>query len=439
MSDDSKKTPTEAPADETGEQQDAPRSHRAAAEAAEAAFFTDADAEQKPGDEEEVDPELLKLSRRRKRRHPVISIAVVVLSVYMIYFVRQDLLYYLRSSEPVDLGTAKQAAASEKLKPNHYVTVRGAPDRKHSLILQGRFTGYDSFFRLQQTENRIFVQKRRKRRTVDREVPYVHSGRVLRFDSLPYLQLVRDYYTRRMSSAHDLTFEAVAKAKANKQLDLVDRLGQKVGLRPDQTTWINVRYPDEWVVQFSRRHHADVASARARLEPLAKQLGLALAVDDERSRSFIRFVLVAKSDAIRRVMAHFRDPKLHVGVVPRQISYTAKWDQLSVAGGKLVIDAADETFPARFMVRAGADDKQIKLEPIKARRVEIEPGALSYITVGAPFRMPTDAVVIVSGERPGDYWYYLLLFIVLTGFIIFNVLALVSRLRGATATAEASR
>jgi hypothetical protein len=190
-----------------------------------------------------------------------------------------------------------------------------------------------------------------------------------------------------------------------------------VTVSADQLVWVNAAYPDEWIVQFSRRKY-DEPQAKAQIAAL----GLPHAPGDE-SRMFWRFVVVADAQRADQLKKRFGDPSLHAGVVRRQVSYSAKWDQIGVDGDALLIKAADPTFPPRYRV-AGS-----QLEPVRDPVIRLSRDWLLYLTVGSQFVVPHDALVVVTSDEPGSYWHYLALYLLLLAFIGINAAALLSPFR----------
>jgi hypothetical protein len=119
-------------------------------------------------------------------------------------------------------------------------------------------------------------------------------------------------------------------------------------------------------------------------------------------------------------------------VVPRKVAYTARWNQLGVEGQSLVIDAADPTFPSRYVKRAGGEGEAPTLEPVRDRRPKIPASSILYITTGSKFTVPPDAMVLLMDRKPGDKWPYLVLYLVLVVFVVANIAALALRLRDRT-------
>jgi hypothetical protein len=363
-----------------------------------------------------------------------VSLFVIILSIYLMYFVRDDLRFFLQPREPADLGDVGAALKAGRLVANTHVRLSGAPDRKHALILEGRLGGYDSFFRLHQTANRVFIQKHREMRSTDEVVSMSHEGQLVRFDALPYHKSLEAYLAKTMTIPHDLDFYAVARAKGKEQAArrarVQDRGGAVVELDGDSVLWINVRFPDEWLIQLSKRTYGKVEAAADKL--LELQLDLPVVRDEEPSDSFWRFVVHAEPDRVPVLMARLRDPSLGASVVQRQLSYRARWDQITVEGKTLVIDAADPTFPKRYRVERGPSGGETLL-PVEDSKVRVAADAILFITTSSAFSVPPDAFVLLEGKRPGDYWYYALLYLVLLSFIAINAVVLVRRYRGGKA------
>jgi hypothetical protein len=403
------------------------------AEAGEQGFFAAGDAASAAAaapDADEVDPELLKLPRkRRRRRHPLISVAVIALSGYLMWFVRQDLLYFFQPRTPVDVGDAATALAQGKLKPGMHITLSGSPDRKHAIVLEARLrSGYESFFRLLGARNRVFVQQHRETRAAEAPITSSLSGELVRFDSLPYRKTLHAYFARAHTVAHDLDFAALERARASgaPRPRVIDRAGSEALLAASSTVWINVVYPNEWLIQLSKQAHPTAADAQRALADLK----LPVAVDEEQSTAFHRFVVHARPAEVPALEARYRGTLQSGNIVRRQVSYTARWDQLSVErrGDErtLAINAADPTAPASYRVDPG-DPK--RLEAAREVPTRIPSRAVLFITVSSPLEIPPDALVLLAGRAPSEGWYYLALYVLLAAFIVINCWTLARRLR----------
>jgi len=374
----------------------------------------------------DVDPELMQLprQRRRRRRHPLIALVVISLSAFLLWFTWDDLAYFLASRQPQDVGQVTSALTQGKLGHNSHVTLHGAPDRKYALILEGRMGGYDSFFPLLEASNRVFVQRHRERRSTEQAITTTHTGQLIWFDRLPGANDLRSYLAKQgRAVTHDLPFDKVRRALAagGKRATLNDVAGVPVQVGPDSVVWVNVTFPDEWIVQFRKQVTPKAPAAEEQL----KDLKLPFAADDESSTMFWRFVVHAAPDQLPVLMA-LRGRAKGVEVVPRHLAFRARWNQLRASASELEIDAADPSFSPRFRVSSTDEGR---LVPVKEQPVKLPRSAIRYIETSSSFTVGPDAVVLIAGVAPGDKWPYLVLYVLLIGFIILNTVSLVLRLR----------
>jgi hypothetical protein len=71
------------------------------------------------------------------RRHPVIAVGTAVLACFLLYQIKDDVLYSLSSSTAQDLGDARQVAAAkiDTLPINRTVRLSGRADRESAVVL----------------------------------------------------------------------------------------------------------------------------------------------------------------------------------------------------------------------------------------------------------------------------------------------------------------
>jgi hypothetical protein len=374
-----------------------------------------------PRADDEVDPELLSLSRPRRRRHPLISAVVILMGLYLMYFVRADLRYFFQARTPRDVGEVSEALAAGRLVPNQYVTLRGAPDRKHAILLKRQLSGWDSFVRLLQSDDRVYVQRHRRVRMVDREVVGVHTGRLVPFGSLAYRESVRAYLERMIVPEHEVSFEQLLQAKGGDAAQMTDKRGRKLDVSADSEFWINVAYPDEWVVQLAKSVHPTADDARKQLEGLT--LPRQLMPDD--SKMFWRFIVLARGDQLQQLLEAFSKPEKNAGVIRRQVSYTAKWNELTVEGDALLVDNGETDLPGPYRLVSPGDGAQGRFEVQREGPLRLPRETLLHISTTSRFELPDHALVLIVGDRPDDYWHYLLLYCLLGVFVVLNGWALI--------------
>lgn len=458
------KNDSEAPRDEDRDEGHDAEQEQRDSEAAEEEFYKEPtpddagpdaldDVEQDPDADgaDEFDPELLKIPRRKRRRHPLISIVVIGFSLYLMWFMRTDILFFFQSRTPTDVGQVQQALSRGELQPNTYVRLQGVPDRKRTGRLEVSF-GHDNFFPLLRSSNKVFVQQHVSRRDPDRAVRFTHQGQLVLLSSLPYRENLEKYLSRAISKSHAVENAELRRGLSARASTIKDREGETVKMTPDTLLWINAAYPNEWWVQFNRHKCPDDELA------LKQLLGhkLLVAQDSDSSRMFWRLVVRADTRQFGELTTKFRQCRRQLEafsplsrkprpqdaaaagevktdaqsaakkpgaalqccaggeVVPRVLAFTGRWDQLSFKGDQLLINSADETFPTRYRLQGD------RLVPVVEKVTQLPASAIRAVEISSPFEVPADALVLLTDKQPNDHWYYALLYLVLFGFIALN-------------------
>lgn len=458
MTSDSKNDPDEL-RDDTAEEETGSRGDDVEeAPAPEDEFFDQDDDDVGAPEQDDFDPELLKIPKPKRRRHPFISIIVICFSLYLMYFMRTDILFFLQPGTPVNVGHVSKALEQGSLQANTHVSLEGVPDRKRTGRLEVGF-GHDNFFPLLQSKNKVFVQQHVSRNDPDREVRFTHSGQLVLLKSLPYSKNLTKFLSQAISKTHALDVAALrAGLGAGGKATLKDRDGELVKMNPDTLLWINVAYPEEWWVQFNRHRCPDDERA------LKQLLGhkLPVAQDNEKSKIFWRLIVRADAEQFgklnnqfracrdkREAMSPFRTPPPDAAaagqiktadagtkeseadlkccaageLVPRALAFTGRWDQLSVQGDQLLIDSKDDSSPTRYVLKGD------KLQVLKEKVVRLPVSTLRAIETSSAFEVPADALVLLTDKKPRDHWYYALLYLVLLSFLGLNGWILYSRFR----------
>jgi hypothetical protein len=233
--------------------------------------------------------------RRRRARHPAITIGGALLAFFLIFYSWRDVRYALSSSEPVDLGSAsvlfaggKGTAAAEMV--NRYVRVAGVPDRESALELDTKGSWvFSQLFRVLGTGDRLFVHRLGDPLPASLAEADVFQGRLIRIDELPYADAIRAYFARHVTATHYFSADAAAKALAGRgpgqaaPLSIVDRGGDRVTLGSDETLAIDVLKPEEvqlglravrppstsWAISIARSRFATRARPSRRTSPIS--------------------------------------------------------------------------------------------------------------------------------------------------------------------------
>ena len=222
--------------------------------------------------------------RARAGRHPALALGAAALALFIIFHVRADITYALSSAEPIDLGDAAATfatpAADGKSRgrgvtpealaqaANHYVRLRGTPDRESALELDTKGSWvFTQFFRILGTGSRLFVHRRENPLPAVRAEEDRFEGRLIRFGDLSFETSIREYTATHVIATHffaaDVLRRAVAQAPGAQTVTINDLAGDPVVLGPNDLLAIDVTVPEQIRISFppDKYRHATEASS----------------------------------------------------------------------------------------------------------------------------------------------------------------------------------
>jgi hypothetical protein len=345
--------------------------------------MADEAADPKPSDDDLAD-----LPSGPRPRSPIMALAVIVLAGVLTWHLRADLSYAFSSRTPLELGDARSLAARGVTLPdNRYATVSGQAERRYALYIEPK-GGKDreTLFRLLGAGTRLFV---RAGETIDRvTVEEKWSGRLRRFDALPYHQQLRNYY-REQQVTRFLSLPSLKAQLLGGTSGLSDRAGGPLEVKPEDTLLVDVDYAGELKVFLSQDKFPSLADAQHELDKMGLQPSQGAVVKDE-----FAFVVplpeapaTKKNDIIGKLAAR------EFAFVPHEERFTTSRKALALDGETLVIDK----------------DHKVPFAQVRA------------IGLSAPIDVDHDAFILVEGEAPGDYFWVPLVVGMLVAFAAFNV------------------
>ena len=227
--------------------------------------------------------------RARAGRHPALALGAAALALFIIFHVRADISYALSSADPIDLGDASAtfAAAGAPAEPsprgqgvsaetlaqaaNHYVRVRGTPDRESALELDTKGSWvFTQFFRILGTGSHLFVHRRENPLPAVRAEEDRFEGRLIRFADLSFEQSIREYTAAHVIATHffapDVLRRAVAQATATPTITVSDLAGDPVVLGPNDLLAIDVNVPQQIRISFPLDKYRHAVEAQSEIE-----------------------------------------------------------------------------------------------------------------------------------------------------------------------------
>lgn len=342
------------------------------------------------------DDEFAGLAPARRGKSPLVAAAVIALGALVLWHLRADLAYAFAPRRPADLGDARSLAArGVALDDNRYVTISGQAERRYALWLEPRGERTrETVFRLLGAGTRLFV---RAGDTMERtDLGERWTGRLRRFDTLPYADALRKYYATETHVTRFLDLKSLRARLEGGGGALSDRMGEPITVAAGEPVLVDVDYPGELTLWLSKDKYPSLADARHELARLK------LAPSPGRE-SAVEFSFVIPLPEARK--AEIIDLLSAQGITfqPRRERYTVPLSALALAGDT-----------ARVGDKATVPWAQVEAVGVPTR-VDIGP----------------DAYILTEGESPSAFWWVPLLAVLLLTFAAFNVWYLVRSFRRA--------
>lgn len=360
-------------------------------------------------------------SSPRRRRSPLIDIAVAVFGGYMLVTMFGDVRYFLQGSTPRDLGDAATLIAAGDLNDDlreQYVTLRGIPDVQHAARARigEKTVGY---LRIVEGGGSLFAAIPRTDQPTGNQFEGEFTGRLRRVSDVRMFAWITQYFDgERIVETRDLTTDQLlAGLDANK-------------FQPSDQITLGVDQPDARV-QLGRSSFPSKAAAEAAV----KALGFpSFTPADQSSSAFYTFVARIPADQRAAAQATLNaagqpvadaqpdkpDPRIGALVVPFFTTYLVPVSELKHEGTTLTFPLGDDgTSPGYVVV-----DGQLAPRPLKDGRLEIEATQLRAVGRLQPIRVDPNGYIIQVGEHPHDQWPTLALWLIVLAVVGWNLSSL---------------
>ncbi|MCA9711202.1 MAG: hypothetical protein KDK70_35515 [Myxococcales bacterium] len=350
---------------------------------------------------DEVEP----LGKGRPRRSPVVSVLVVAFGAYLLVTMFGDLRYWLRSSEPVELGhaaTLLQDGRTLDAYADQYVALEGTPDVQHAarLTTKERFVGY---LRVTEGGGGLFAAVPRPKdqpATNNFEGRYVGRLRRLR-DDRAYQWLAEFYANEQVTRAVDLDPATLPGALSSGSLPVAG--GGSISARPHEQVRLVFEGPDARV-QLGKTSFPDAAAAEqavaglghpyVRLSPTATFHRFVVRVPPGQ-RASAQQALNAGLEGVEDVT----DPKVGAMVLDLPANYGAPLGEIRAEGDQITFPYGDNaTSPGYDVV-----DGRLVERPAR-ERLSLPVAALTSARLERVIEVDPDGFVVAVGEQPGDAW-----------------------------------
>ena len=367
-----------------------------------------------------IDEELANLSVP-KRRSPIVGLLVIAVAGLLITRLLPDVRYAMSSSTPIDLGDARDLQKdASRLADNSFVSLHGQPDYRNALLFEPKGDNYRrAFFRMLGTGDQLWV--RAEQTNTRHDLGGTITGRLRRFDAIPFGDQVRDYYEKKVKVTRLLDLDELKRVLQSSNLDVAkqqlhDRAGQPVDAEQAGDVQVVVDFHDQLLVSLPRDKFAVEEDARRELERLGQPVG---PVKETRT-DFVFPVWdgfspgagpspgsgsgLGGADQGRRNAFIAKLEEKGYGFALRRERFVTSLSALrQVSAGAPGGDGAlsipsSPAHPAIYEVK----DQRL-LPRAAAERTELAWRQIHSVQVTSPIRIPHDAWVVMETEVPGDF------------------------------------
>lgn len=368
-----------------------------------------------------VDEDLAKLAPARRGRSPLVALAVIALCGAILAALAGEVRYALSPREPIALGDARDLHLDKgdppALADDRLASVRGAADYRNALLFEPKGDSYRrAFYRLLGTGGRLWI--RAEQTSTRHDLGATITGRLRRFDALPWAAQVRRYYAEQVKTTRLLDLDELKDAlgRGAPASSVHDGARESIAGEEGGEVRVVVDFPDELLVSLPRDRFAVAEDAEREL----LRLGAPVGPVRESKEAFTFPVRFAVRDAY---IAKLEEKGFEFQLRREPFVTSLAGLRAGAAPGTLALPAAP-SHPALL----DAQGDHLKPRPT-AERVEIPWAQVDSVQLSSPIRIPPDAWVITEAELPGDFTYAPALAGVLALFAAFNVWLLIRSLR----------
>ena len=368
----------------------------------------------RPIGRDEIDPELIALPRTKTRIGVVLSLCVVVFCGYIMTHLYGDLRFSRKGDEPQALTS--MAEAVDPANAERFVQVRAVPDRSFvARIAPSKADPGSRVAPVQGSDDRLWLMMNGSVWTAGIRYDEVYHGRLRRAADLPFTAALRRHIEARAPAPRFVQPREARAALANGgAATLTAPGGDTIPVTGDtavhiyQEVFERVRIHAFTTEALKTAEAWSAALAEAGVLPPGTRPTEVIPIQ-KASKSWVFMATVP--GGVEATRATLRDKKLHSALIePVEKDYHTTWGALAQEGDDLTF--GDTRVPWRDV---------------------------QWVAVDVPRRLPANALILLTQEKPETYWYVLPLFILLGLFGLLFLWALVRTVRANLAPDEVSK
>ena len=239
--------------------------------------------EGEPLDEDAQELDRIMKPAKGRARHPVLAGIIMILSLVLMWMMREDFVYFFRSRKPVDVGHVVTALHEGRLKDNTYIRIQGSPDlstkatvtrRGCTLAPKSAPKSFYNFYVMRSSQDRLVVRRsmtwRQKTKAAKRPVIRAEvTGRLRRFRVIKgyfrsfkkfLWQMSARYPTLR--NEHELSRAELERHVGKRRARLKDKSGQMVSVDVRTKVALYAQFKDQFEVSVSKAYKETVDGIR---------------------------------------------------------------------------------------------------------------------------------------------------------------------------------
>ena len=354
----------------------------------------------------------------RRRRSPLIDVAVAIFGTYLLVTMFGDVRYFIQSSSPRDLGEASALVEEGLGDPlrEQFVTLRGTPDVQHAARakLGEKTIGY---LRLIEGGGSLYAALPRSA-AANNEFEGQFTGRMRRLSDVRMFPWIQQYF----DGEHIVETRELSSAQLLAALDAGT-------LKPTDQISLSIDQPDARL-QLGRTSFPSLAVATAAVQALGVPH---FAPSEQPSPAFYTFFARIPADqraaiqtALNAAGAPLPDaapdkPDARIGalIVPFFTAYLVQADALQRDADTLSFPVGD-TSPG-FIIQDG----KLIPRPLTDGRLTIDVASLRSAGRLVPVHVDPNGYIVIVDEKPADQWPTFALWLVVLGVVGWNLTGLV--------------
>jgi hypothetical protein len=369
-------------------------------------------------------------------RSPIISVAVIIVGLFLLGATWSDFRYFLRSlqSEPRDLGHISDIYVDGKFTESfddEWVIVEGDPDVQHAARMPAG-DAWVGFMRLVEADASMFVAIPRSTQDASTQFPGRFEGRMRRLDKVPQWEKLQTFFNaEEIVEMVDIAPASLVDAVGNgsTQVQLTD--GSQSELASEQELRLVVS-SSAAMTQLGRTTWATPAEAEAAVAAL----GRPWAFVEKRDTVWVFAVEVGANAPVEVYQQLTRtlnggkdladpDPKVGALVLPRRTTYLVALADLQLDGPALSFTYGENTAEPGW-TRDG--DKLVPVA-LAGGRLAVPTAAIEAVRVERTLKADPDGYLLLVDLSPKDVWPSAVMFLAVLAVVALNGLALASSLR----------